>query len=61
MGWPTTSAVCAAERNRDGRGGQQQAGGEAPVRPPVPGEVCHLGRVREVIEAVARLDRVTQG
>ena len=43
------------------RGGQQQAGGEAPVRPPALGEVCHLGGLREVVEAVARLDRVAQG
>ena len=29
------------------RGGQQQAGGEAPVRPPLLGKVGHLSRVRE--------------
>jgi hypothetical protein len=39
------------------RGGQQQTGGEAPVRPPVLGKVGHLSRVREVIEAVARLGK----
>ncbi|HUN31965.1 MAG TPA: FAD-dependent oxidoreductase, partial [Trebonia sp.] len=43
------------------RGGQQEAGGQAAVRPPGLGQVGHLGRGGQVIKAVADPDRVAQG
>jgi hypothetical protein len=42
-------------------GGQQQAGGEAPVRPPALREVGHLGRLQKVAQTLACPDRAAQG
>ena len=58
---PSGGVIPRSADSARSRGGQQQARGEAPEWPPVSGEVCHLGRAGEVVEAAARLYRVAQG